>query len=602
MLIDVHAHEPRDGTSLDDYVAALERFDSRVIIAALGARGAGWGFTPTAEHCRDANNLAAEIIRVRPDRFVGYCYVNPEHGRATLDEMERCLLRQADIFAALKLWVAVRCSDRRLDPLMELCAAHGVPVLQHTWMKVGPEGPGAGNLPGESTPEDLLALARRHPRVKFFGGHTGGDWEWGVAALKQVDNVWLDIAGGDASGQYTEIALSGVGAGRIVFGTDMRGRSIPSQLAKVLSVPLPDTDLERILWRNAAEVLGERLPAAWRAAIETGGPRPLPLPDTGRGGTTAAVGGVLTAADLTPPAVVRGASPLPVGEGKGAGSTWSASRIPSVPRPDEGYFDANSYLGEWPPRRLNGDRALSPRELVEHRQELMDRRGIRRAAVSRLEGVFLKDASVANRELFDLVRENERFLPVYTLNPTFPDWREQLERCIQEWGLAPGKAGLRLLPSYHGYPLDAPAVDRFLEAAAPLRVPLLLPVQLEDARMHHPAMQVPDLLSADVAALVNRWPEVHWIVCGATAAQIASTARLLGAAAQCRFDISRVQGPVDSVRMLHERVGVERLVFGTNLPLHVCESPIMELADAHLPADEDAAVRFGNAHQAFGLR
>lgn len=62
---------------------------------------------------------------------------------------------------------------------------------------------------------DLLALARRHPRVRFFGGHIGGDWEWGVAALKQVDNVWLDVAGGDASGGYMEAALRGVGAGRI---------------------------------------------------------------------------------------------------------------------------------------------------------------------------------------------------------------------------------------------------------------------------------------------------------------------------------------------------------------------------------------------------
>ena len=547
MLIDIHAHEPRDGTSLDDYVAALERFDSRVIIAALGTRDAGWSYTPSAEHCRAANDLAAAIVRARPDRFVGYCYVNPEHGQATLDEMERCLVRQPEVFAALKLWVAVRCGDPRLDPLMELCAAHNVPVLQHTWMKVGPAGPGSGNLPGESAPEDLLALARRHPRVRFFGGHTGGDWEWGVAALKQVDNVWLDIAGGDASGRYMEIALRGVGAGRVVFGTDMRGRSIPSQLAKVLSVPLPEPDLERILWRNAADVLGDRLPAAWRDAI------------------------------------------------------GSASSLPTVPRQAGGYFDANSYLGEWPTRRLNGDRAPSPRELVEQRQALMDRRGISRAAISRLEGVFLKDASSANRELFELVGDNDRFLPIYTLDPTFPDWRDQLERCIQEWGLARGKAGLRLLPNYHGYRLDGPAVDRFLEVVAPLQVPVLLPVQLEDARMHHPAMQVPDLPGAEVAGLVNRWQNVPWIVCGATASQIASTAKLLNPAARCWFDVSRVQGPVDSIRMLRERVGVGRLVFGTNLPLHVCESPIMELADAHLPPEEDAAVRLGNGHDAFGL-
>jgi predicted TIM-barrel fold metal-dependent hydrolase len=141
-------------------------------------------------------------------------------------------------------------------------------------MKAGPAGPGSGNLPGESTPADLLALARRHPRVRFFGGHTGGDWEWGVAAFKQVDNVWLDIAGGDATGGYTELALREVGAGRIVFGTDVPGRSIPSQLAKVLAVPLSEADRERILWRNAVAVLGDRLPPSWRRHFASSGGAP----------------------------------------------------------------------------------------------------------------------------------------------------------------------------------------------------------------------------------------------------------------------------------------------------------------------------------------
>ncbi|MBI3970420.1 MAG: amidohydrolase family protein [Chloroflexi bacterium] len=263
MLLDIHAHEPV-GITFDDYVAALERFDSRVVLAHLGSRTEGWKPVPSVEHWREGNDLCADLARRCPERVIGYCYVNPEHGREALAEMERRLAGDARHFAALKLWVAVRCSDRRLDPLMEFCAAHDVPVLQHTWVKVGPGGPGSANLPGESTPEDLVALARRHPRVKFFGGHTGGDWEWGCAALKQVDNVWLDIGGGEASGGYMEVALRSVGAGRIVFGTDVAGRSIPSQLAKALAAPLPEADLARILWRNALEVLGNRLPELWR--------------------------------------------------------------------------------------------------------------------------------------------------------------------------------------------------------------------------------------------------------------------------------------------------------------------------------------------------
>lgn len=156
------------------------------------------------------------------------------------------------------------CDDPLYDPLMECCAAHDVPVLQHTWKQVGPEGPGSGNFPNEATPERLLTLARRHPRVKFCGGHGGGDWEWGVAAYKQVDNIWLDMGGGEAINGFMELALRALGPSRIVFGTDIWGRSIPSQVSRIVACDASDADKERMYWRNAVEIFGERLPSAWR--------------------------------------------------------------------------------------------------------------------------------------------------------------------------------------------------------------------------------------------------------------------------------------------------------------------------------------------------
>ncbi|HEU5316874.1 MAG TPA: amidohydrolase family protein, partial [Chloroflexota bacterium] len=263
MLIDIHGHPPRAEADTQRYLDALARWDSRLLVAALGPRAKGWQNEPEIDDWRIANDECAQFVRQHPERLAAYVYVNPAHTREALDELECRFLKEPGPFVALKLWVAVRASDPRLDPLMEFCAAHAVPVLQHTWMKVGPDGPGAGNLPGESTPLDLLALARRHPRVQFFGGHIGGDWEWGVAALKQVDNVFLDVAGGESAGAYAQIALRAVGSGRIVYGTDVPGRSVPSQLSKILCLDVSSDDLDCMLWKNAALILGERLPAAW---------------------------------------------------------------------------------------------------------------------------------------------------------------------------------------------------------------------------------------------------------------------------------------------------------------------------------------------------
>ncbi len=590
MLLDIHAHPPRDPAQLPSFLAALERFDSRVLLSELGSRTRGWVHEPEVEHWREGNAHCAELVATYPDRLLGYCYVNPAHTREALEEMERRLLGQPDRFAALKLWVAVRCSDPRLDPLMEFCAAYGVPVLQHTWLKVGDEGPGSGNLPGESTPSDLLALARRHPRVRFFAGHTGGDWEWGVAALKQVENVWLDIAGGEASGGYAELALRAVGAGRIVFGTDVPGRSVPSQLAKLLTLDLPDADLERVLWRNAAEVLGDRLPPAWRQRFLASPARPpshlasSPAPALSVASAVASTAS-LPGSPAAAPAVAR-AQP----------GAW----LPRLPQPDGGYVDANSALGEWPSRRLNGSPPPTGAALVEQRLRLMDARGIRRAAVCSLDAVWLKDCGVANAELHALVGGHPRFFPVYTLNPTFPAWLEHLERCIGDYGLAAGTGAIRLLPSYHGYRLDDPRLEPCLERLAALDLPVILPLQLEDARMHHPAMRVPDLDPAAVVSLLRRWLSLRWIIASAVFGQVQAIGRELSPEARVWFDLSRVQGPIDDVRTLAAELGARRLLFGTNLPLHVAESAMLSLADAQLPPADDAAIRFGNARDALG--
>jgi predicted TIM-barrel fold metal-dependent hydrolase len=58
---------------------------------------------------------------------------------------------------------------------------------------------------------------------------------------------------------------------------------------------------------------------------------------------------------------------------------------------------------------------------------------------------------------------------------------------------------------------------------------------------------------------------------------------------------------MDGIRSLRESVGVPRLLFGTDLPFILAESPIMELGDARLSDEEDAAIRYRSAAAALGL-
>ena len=123
-------------------------------------------------------------------------------------------------------------------------------IFQHTWMKI------TGNLPGESTPLDLATLAGRHPEAQLICGHTGGDWELGIRAIKAHANLFADLAGGDPVAGITEMAVRELGVERIIYGSDVPGRSFASQLAKVHGSELPVEAKRLIFSGNLKRLLG----------------------------------------------------------------------------------------------------------------------------------------------------------------------------------------------------------------------------------------------------------------------------------------------------------------------------------------------------------
>jgi hypothetical protein len=174
-------------------------------------------------------------------------YLSPKHVEASLAELERCVANGPMV--GVKLWVAHRCSAKDLDPIIRRAAELKAVVFQHTWMKVN------GNDPGESTPLDIVELAMRHPDVPLICGHTGGDWERGVRAIRARKNLYADLAGSDPCAGYTEMAVRELGAERVIYGTDAGGRSFASQLGKVLGADIPAPAKELILSGNLQRLM-----------------------------------------------------------------------------------------------------------------------------------------------------------------------------------------------------------------------------------------------------------------------------------------------------------------------------------------------------------
>ena len=247
---DVHCHlaSPLTGNDPAARLARLLEVADRMGIARLCVyMGMKWSYDPTPDDFRKQNDQVLAAIKKHPERALGFVYINPKHARESLDEINRCIADGPMV--GVKLWVAAHADSPELDKLVERATELKAVIFQHTWIKVG------GNLPGESTPAHLAALANRHPAAKFICGHTGGDWEQGVRAVRAQPNISVDLGGGDPVAGITEMAVRELGANRVLYGSDAPGRSFASQLAKVHGANVSDANKQLILATNLKELL-----------------------------------------------------------------------------------------------------------------------------------------------------------------------------------------------------------------------------------------------------------------------------------------------------------------------------------------------------------
>ena len=246
---DLHCHlSGVPGNTPEARLGQLLTYADRLGVTRL-CMSMGMEFTedPTPEQMRQANDQVLRAVRAHPDRAFGLVYLNPKHTRASLEELDRCV--RDGPMVGVKLWVAERCNAPELDPLIARATELKALVLQHTWIKA------TANLPGESTPMDFVELAARHPRAMLVCGHTGGDWEVGIPLLRPLPNAYADLAGSDPAAGFTEMAVRELGAERVLYGSDIGGRSFASQLAKVLGADIPDHARRLILAENLKRLL-----------------------------------------------------------------------------------------------------------------------------------------------------------------------------------------------------------------------------------------------------------------------------------------------------------------------------------------------------------
>lgn len=253
-------------------------------------------------------------------------------------------------------------------------------------------------------------------------------------------------------------------------------------------------------------------------------------------------------------------------------------------------IDTNVSLGDWPTRRSWVGR---PADLVAK----FRRHGVTSAWTASFEGVLHTDIAGANARLAAAcAREGGGILvPFGTVNPTFPDWEDDLRRCRETHRMP----GVRLYPNYHGYALDDARFVRLLELATRLGVLVQVTLTMEDDRSQNPVLTAPPVQPAPLADVLEK-------VRGARVMLLNGTSRLYGGAiplvqrltrSAAWFEIATLEG-VAGIDGLLQKVPDLRLCFGSHTPYFYFEAALLKLQESDLTATQLAAISHAHARAA----
>lgn len=182
--------------------------------------------------------------------------------QADVDELRGLL--QAGAIKGLKIYPGYEYfypADRKFAPAYELAEEFDVPVMIHTGDTYAPRG-----KVKYSHPLHVDDVAVDFPRVNFLICHLGNPWFRDCMELVYKDaNVYTDISGlvlGDFTDrfeafmrqQFKEMVSWGINPSKVLYGTDWPISSMESYLQFIEELPLPASDKDLLLYRNAASL------------------------------------------------------------------------------------------------------------------------------------------------------------------------------------------------------------------------------------------------------------------------------------------------------------------------------------------------------------
>ena len=238
-IIDTHCHlgisnitYPVPDVGPATFVEEMARFDvERSVVSSLSA----------IEYDIAAGNCALAKAIEGHASLLGLVVVNPNHLDLSCQEMDRCY--RFDNFVGAKLhcyYSGQATGSLATRALIAEVAKRGKPLLIHT------DGPDVVSA--------LQEIARAHPNLPIIvahGGFGGADWHESFWAVKETDNIYVDLCtSAPRSGRIRE-AVDALGPERVLFGSDADALDRGFVLGSYADAGLTLIECKMVMYDNA---------------------------------------------------------------------------------------------------------------------------------------------------------------------------------------------------------------------------------------------------------------------------------------------------------------------------------------------------------------
>lgn len=268
MIIDAHVHiggGPVEFDMPENFVLeSMEKYNIDVCLvsnADSGEYGHELELIPQERQIDQKQSLARiiQFAKENEGRIYAGFWCKPHHEKMD-EEIGKMIAENRKYLVFLKVHPYhsnLAFDDEKMIPYLDLAVKYNLPVVVHT-----------GNSYNDS-PERVLNMAKKYPKLKFILAHMGlgTDNSLAIDLMAEANNLYADTAWVPVS--TTVEVIKRYGSKRVMFGTDSpidgvdtyycnkEGEpSLYRQYFGELKDMLSKEDYENLMWKTAKEVFG----------------------------------------------------------------------------------------------------------------------------------------------------------------------------------------------------------------------------------------------------------------------------------------------------------------------------------------------------------